>query len=209
GGIEPGALVRRDRLAVGAGGHVVGPRGEGDGGADGGAALAVDGHRAAAVLPRVAVGAVVEPASVEIVGAVHAGEAVADAGGEEEAARREAPPVVEPDAEAAVAERLGLAGFLGDHLDAVAREVVASEGEEVGGGGAVAGEEAVEGARRAVARLARVEDEDGAAAAAEDEGGAEPGRASADDDHVEIGHASLSEARGTRFPGTRRRGAFV
>ena len=83
-----------------------------------------------------------------------------------------------------------------DDVAAVAADLVAARGQQLGGWHAVAGEVAVHVGGRGVAWRARVDHEDVAAGAGEDQGGGQACGASADDRDVVLTHAPKVEARG-------------
>ena len=99
------------------------------------------------------------------------GQLVAQAGRDQQSPRRDPPPVGEkgPEPAGAVGHQVGDDAV--DDVAAVAADLVASRGQQLGGWHAVAGEVAVHVGGRGVAWRARVDHEDGAAGPCEDESG--------------------------------------
>src|SRR6185503_1737055 len=140
--------------------------------------------RLVAVLPSIAIGAVVNGDAVALVESRNVGNVIANAAGDERHARANLLAAVEGRLEHVVeAHELGHGGAA--RLDAVRLQLLASEAQQLEWRHAVAREEAVERGRARVARLARVTQQERAPAPREHERGVQPCRAAADNDDVE------------------------
>ena len=172
---------RADRRCVREEDEVVGPLPQQVRVIDGGGRRAEHADRPVANLPAVAVGAVEEVAAPELSDAGNVGQLVDCPGCEEQASRRHAVAAGKPEREA----RSDLDHTVVDELHAVALHFRATGGHELGRRHPVAREEALHVRRGSIARRARIDHDDAAPRPAEHERRAQPGRAPADDRHVE------------------------
>src|SRR5258705_2901754 len=140
--------------------------------------------RLVAMLPAIAVRAVVHADAVALVESRNVGEVIADAAGDERHARAHLLAALEGRLEHVVEmHEIGDRGVA--RLDAIRLQLLASEAQQLERRHAVAREEAMQCGRSRVARLARVTQQQRPPASREHERAAQPGRAATDNDDVE------------------------